>query len=244
VEEARRAGGPPLDPASLSAALVATIATPLGPALGGDSLSVIARSDRLDEMRFELPVAGGDRPVGSVSTASIADLLDAHLDPGGPLAGYADLLRDRSFDAELRGYLVGSLDLVFRRRRPDGRLLWYVADYKTNWLGPPGQVLTAGHYRRAALAAEMRHHHYPLQAILYMVALHRFLRWRQPGYRAESDLGGVYYLFVRGMVGSDTPIDGGDPCGVFHWAVPPELVLSLSDLFDRPGLFDRRGGAT
>jgi exodeoxyribonuclease V beta subunit len=235
VQEALRSGGPPIDPAVLSAALTATISTPLGPGCGGDSLRAIARSDRLDEMGFELPVPGGARPTGSVSTASIAELLDAHLEPGGLLAGYADRLRDPTLDADLRGYLAGSLDLVFRRPRPGGRTQWVVADYKTNWLGPPGQVLTAGHYSRSAMDREMRHHHYPLQAILYMVALHRFLRWRQPGYRPESDLGGVYYLFVRGMVGLDAPIDGDAPCGVFHWAVPPALVLALSELFDRSG---------
>ncbi len=38
-----------------------------------------------------------------------------------------------------------------------------------------------------------------------MVALHRYLRWRLPGYSAERNLAGVLYLFVRGMIGSDTP---------------------------------------
>ena len=51
----------------------------------------------------------------------------------------------------------------------------------------------------------MQHRHYGLQAILYTVALHRYLRWRLPGYDAERNLGGVLYLFVRGMVGADTP---------------------------------------
>ena len=43
--------------------------------------------------------------------------------------------------------------------------------------------------------------HYPLQALLYAVALHRMLRWRQPGYDPDVHLGGVLYLFVRGMAG-------------------------------------------
>ena len=55
-------------------------------------------------------------------------------------------------------------------------------DYKSNWLGPRGEVLSAWHYRPEALAAAMQRDHYPLQAILYMVALHRYLRWRLPGY--------------------------------------------------------------
>jgi len=75
----------------------------------------------------------------------------------------------------------------------------------------------------------MEEHDYPLQALLYAVALHRYLRWRMPGYRAPDHLGGVAYLFLRGMTGS-----GGQEVGhgVFEWAVPPELVISLSDLLD------------
>ena len=47
--------------------------------------------------------------------------------------------------------------------------------------------------------------HYPLQALLYGVALHRFLRWRLPDYDPERHLGGTLYLFVRGMCGPATP---------------------------------------
>jgi exodeoxyribonuclease V beta subunit len=45
-------------------------------------------------------------------------------------------------------------------------------------------------------------------------------------------LGGVAYLFVRGMVGPDTPLADGAPHGVFSWRVPPRLVDELSDLLD------------
>ena len=48
--------------------------------------------------------------------------------------------------------------------------------------------------------------HYPLQALLYGVALHRFLRWRLPDYDPERHLGGALYLFVRGMCGPATPV--------------------------------------
>ena len=70
--------------------------------------------------------------------------------------------------------------------------------------------------------------HYPLQALLYSVALHRYLRWRQPGYDPEQHLGGVLYLFVRGMCGPDTPVVDGVPCGVFGWRPPAALVVELS----------------
>jgi exodeoxyribonuclease V beta subunit len=65
--------------------------------------------------------------------------------------------------------------------------------------------------------------HYGLQALLYTAALHRYLRWRLPGYQAERHLAGVLYLFVRGMAGSVQT-------GVFAWRPPAKLVLALSDL--------------
>jgi exodeoxyribonuclease V beta subunit len=64
------------------------------------------------------------------------------------------------------------------------------------------------------------------------VALHRYLRWRLPGYQPNDHLGGVAYLFVRGMVGADTPTEDGNPYGIFGWRVPPALVCDLSDLLD------------
>ena len=67
---------------------------------------------------------------------------------------------------------------------------YVVADYKTNRLGALGEPSTAWDYRPEAMAAAMLHSHYPLQAMLYGVVLHRYLRWRQPGYRPATHLGG------------------------------------------------------
>jgi exodeoxyribonuclease V beta subunit len=49
----------------------------------------------------------------------------------------------------------------------------------------------------------------------------------------DRHLGGVLYLFVRGMCGPDTPILGGQPAGVFSWRPPAALVIALSDLLHR-----------
>ena len=57
----------------------------------------------------------------------------------------------------------------------------------------------------------MLHSHYPLQALLYSVVLHRYLRWRLPGYDPERHLGGILYLYVRGMCGPETPEVDGQP---------------------------------
>ena len=57
---------------------------------------------------------------------------------------------------------------------------------------------------RRRCAVEMERAHYGLQALLYSVALHRYLRWRLPDYDAERHLAGVHYLFLRGMLGAAT----------------------------------------
>ena len=65
------------------------------------------------------------------------------------------------------------------------------------------------------------------------MALHRYLRWRLPDHDPERDLGGVLYLFLRGMTGADVPRVDGQPCGVFAWQPPAALVVGLSDVLDR-----------
>ena len=79
----------------------------------------------------------------------------------------------------------------------------------------------------------MADHDYPLQALLYSVALHRYLRWRLADYEPERHLGGVAYLFLRGMVGpGHAATTTGQRHGVFCWSVPAGLVMELSDLLD------------
>jgi exodeoxyribonuclease V beta subunit len=272
--------------ADVVAGLRAAIETPLGPLTGGLRLRDVARADRLDELAFELPLAGGDRAaregspagtgenggvspaptggvgevspavidgggevpqaaidrvdeaspattvgVGEVSPAAIAEILRTHVAASDPIAAYADRLADPALGGAVRGYLTGSIDLVVRL--PGDVPRFAIADYKTNWLGAPDEELTAWHYRPAALAAEMHRAHYVLQGLLYTVALHRYLRWRLSGYDPDRHLAGVLYLFVRGMVGAQTPVVDGAPCGVFGWRPSGALVTDLSDLLDR-----------
>ena len=69
--------------------LRAAIETPLGPAVGGVRLRDVGRADRLDELEFELPLAGGDEPTGRLTLQAIAGVLRAHLPVGDPMAAYA-----------------------------------------------------------------------------------------------------------------------------------------------------------
>lgn len=213
-----------LDREELADALVAVCDSPLGPLADGTTLREVPLTDRLREMDFELPLGDG-------VLRDLAPMLERHLPPGDPVRQYARQLDGPLGAQTLRGYLTGSVDVVLRLRSADGPR-YLVVDYKTNWLGPMDEPLTAHSYAPVALDAAMGHSDYPLQALLYAAVLHRFLRWRQPGYDPERHLGGVLYLYLRGMCGPATPLVDGAPCGVFAWRPPVALVEELSDLLD------------
>ncbi len=230
VEEQRGFWGVDTAADQLAAALVPLHHTSLGPLAGGLTLGEIGLPDRLCELDFEFPLAGGDVAPGvEVTLADIGELLIRHLPDQDPLRRYADRLRTPGLGGQsLRGYLSGSIDVVLRVPGPR----YLVVDYKTNWLGPADGPLTAAAYSRDRLVEAMLHSDYPLQALLYVVVAHRYLRWRQPAYDPGRHLGGVLYLYVRGMCGPDTPEEDGHPAGVFSWQPPVPLVTALSDLLD------------
>ena len=234
-------GGPAIGTNALVVALRAAVEAPLGRLAPGAALRDFPKRHRLAELTFELPLLGGEGARGAVSLTDIADLLARHLTPADPIYGYGAELDSPDLVTELRGYLTGSLDAVLRWSH-DGQERYLVVDYKTNWLAGPGEELTDELYRSEALTRAMRRAHYPLQALLYLVALHRYLRYRLPGYSPGTHLGGVVYLFLRGMrPASDEDGSGPDghgslaaeePTGVFSWRPPVALVTELSDMFD------------
>ena len=123
--------------------------------------------------------------------------------------------------ARLHGMLKGFMDLVFEHQG-----CYYVADYKSNWLGPDASA-----YTPAALQGAILHARYELQYVLYLLALHRLLKSRLPDYDYDRHVGGAAYLFLRG-------IDG--PCQGLHWERPPrELIETLDDLFSGTRRTDR-----
>ena len=79
------------------------------------------------------------------------------------------------------------------------------------------------------LPSPLASNHYPLQAHLYLVALHRYLRWRLPGYEPERHLGGYAYVFLRGVPGPLADPEAGVP-GVLVDTPPLERLLALDAL--------------
>ncbi|MGA4507235.1 UvrD-helicase domain-containing protein [Propionibacteriaceae bacterium G1746] len=217
--------GDEIDPEVLVEALVKVLHTPLGTLTGG-TLADIPVSDRLPELDFELTM-GGRGTVGTVGDLAQLFTDRALLPADDPLAHYGDvLLGTPAAEQTLNGFLNGSIDAVLRVGSK-----FVVVDYKTNTMPlAPGETLGVHHYHAAAMTQAMVAAHYPLQALLYSVALHRVLGWRLAGYDPEHHLGGVGYLFVRGMAGADTPVLGGMPAGVFTWRPPARFIIAADTI--------------
>lgn len=216
-----------LDVDALTKAMLPGLLTPLGPLADQACLAAIPARDRLAELNFELRL-DADPKGRAACLRDVADLLGEHLAPDDPLADYPSRLKSSGLaDHTLLGFLNGSIDAVLRVGEPRRHL---VVDYKTNRLAPFDVPLTLAHYDSAGMAAAMQNAHYPLQAIFYLVATHRYLKWRLPGYEPDRDLGGALYLFVRGMAGPDNPVLGGMGAGVFAWSPPTGLIVAVSDL--------------
>jgi exodeoxyribonuclease V beta subunit len=199
--ELRRAGLEEQAPDRVLAGLEQMLHTPCGGPLGPFRIGALPRQRRLNEMNFDLPL-------GLVRAQALAEAFASH--PGGSFGrSYAERLA--ALPVASRGFLTGSIDLLFTAPDSAGQPRWWVADWKSNWLGlrdPEGRPVACGprHYGAVAMADLMAANHYPLQAHLYLVALHRYLRWRLPGYEPSRDLGGYVYVFLRG-----TPGAGPDP---------------------------------
>ena len=204
--------------------------TPFGGALGPLRVADLPAGRRLQELSFDLSL-------GWVQAADLVEAFAAH--PGGVFgATYAASLG--ALPINHRGFLTGSIDLVFCAPDSEGQERWWVADWKSNWLGerdPLGRPLACGprHYHPEAMANLMAHSHYPLQAHLYLVALHRYLGWRLPGYSIERDLGGFAYVFLRGTPGPSgrAALPGAVP-GMVVDRPPPGRILALDRALGRP----------
>jgi len=166
----------------------------------GGALCEIPAHLRCAEMEFHFDIQ-------PTRIADVIGLLHAH-NIATVRSGFG--LRQR-----LEGLMNGKIDLTYLGR--DGR--WYVLDYKSNDL--PG-------YDHATLSAAMMHSQYDLQALIYTLALHRWLRFRQQGeYDYARDMGGLRYLFCRGLERAGE--------GIFAHRFAPELVHALDTLLARKG---------
>lgn len=232
VQESLRAHGFDVDRYSdlLVNGLQRVFLTPLGAVLGQQRLADVPKGARLDELRFDLPILGGTQHQGGQDRRGPANGLVAAMrsrDDGVlPVDWLANLVRLEGM--ELAGFLTGSIDLVFHA---NGQ--WFVVDYKSNRIDPNGTGMCVPEaFGRASMTAEMARHDYFLQYHLYLVALHRYLGWRLTDYQYDRHVGGVYYLFVRGMIGPDTLREKDAVRGCWFDRPPQSVIEAMSRALD------------
>jgi exodeoxyribonuclease V beta subunit len=164
----------------------------------GMTLAKLNPRRRLNELEFLFAAPSLDFP-------ALRELLIEH--------GYPDVALEPGV---LRGFVKGFIDMIVEH---DGR--FWIVDWKSNHLGD-----TAADYAAAPLEAAMASHAYHLQALLYTVALHRYLKTRVRDYSYDTHIGGYLYLFVRGVRPHWRDADG--PAGV-HMRRPAFELVALLD---------------
>ena len=165
-------------------------------------LGAIPETQRLTELEFYYPLA-------NITPQGMMAVLRQHEFSAG--ITFDQQIGNLSF-SPVKGYMKGFIDLVFET---GGR--FYILDYKSNWLGNEAADYTPDRLERAMAEAD-----YHLQYLIYTIALHRYLRSRLPGYDYDIHIGGVFYLFLRGI----TP-DVGQDTGIYRSRPGKALVEAL-----------------
>ena len=108
-----------------------------------------------------------------------------------------------------KGYLTGEIDLLFRKNNK-----YFVLDWKTNNLG--GVI---DDYSPPKIKGNMAKHLYLLQAHIYSLATHLFLKQTLENYNYEEHFGGFIYVYTRGV--------GPNGNGIYYNKPSFELIEKL-----------------
>jgi len=191
--------------------VTAVITTPLASAEGSFTLSGLEKGNWLAELEFFFPLR-------FITPEHLGNCLAKW----GAQYAAADLswICNALDFRPVRGIVRGFMDMVFQQ---GGR--YYLLDWKSNHLG-----YRLEDYGREKLKTAMERNLYPLQYLLYTVALNRYLSLRVAGYDYATHFGGVLYVFLRGV----SP-DHGEQFGFFRDVPPKELIDDLTTCLIQAG---------
>ena len=152
-------------------------------------------------------------PLRFINSSVLGELLARH----GFLSGGIDLakLAEALHFKPVKGMLMGFMDMVFEEGGS-----FYLLDWKSNHLGN-----SLDDYGQSSLTQAMQSNLYPLQYLLYTVALHRYLSLRVKNYRYATHFGGVIYVFLRGV-----SREKGESRGFFRDLPSEGLIQALTDI--------------
>lgn len=175
----------------------------------GNTLSDIATDKTLRESEFYFPM-------NASNSAELTKMLSNHRVQEAKGSSGRSSVHLPGYK-KLKGMMHGFIDLIFEH---DGK--YYVADYKSNFLGESFEQ-----YNEEAMRDNIEEHFYDLQYLIYALALHRQLQFLIPNYSVEQNFGGVYYFYLRGMT-ADTNYRGS---GVYHRQITEAELTTLDSLF-------------
>ena len=190
--------------------ITAMVQNVLGTALaspdGAFTLGALDATSWITELEFFFPLR-------FINSSLLGELLESHgLLPCG--INLAQLAQSLQF-SPVKGMLMGFMDMVFEE---DGR--YYLLDWKSNHLGN-----TLDDYGHDAITQAMQKNLYPLQYLLYTVALNRYLSLKVKNYTYSKHFGGVIYVFLRGA-----SREHGESRGFFRDLPAEGLVEALTHI--------------
>lgn len=184
-------------------------------AASGVALKSINLKKRMPELGFSMRLSDG------FSVSKISTIFAKYLGTNDERYVYLNSKNGQN----IFRYLRGEIDLVYEHL---GK--YYVVDYKSNHLGN-----NIADYNQTNLSKAMSKAGYWLQAMIYQVALHRFLSLRIPDYMGNEHqyLGAVEYLFIRGCVPEHTAIaePNHESLGKICWDIPIDMLKEMDAVF-------------
>ncbi len=192
----------------------------------------------LSELKFLMPVS-------HTNTDFINDLANKITEDVFKKDIFEKLKNRKLNKLTLDGFTTGTIDLVSAFK---GK--YYVMDYKSNYLGNDTYAYLS---KYVTLSVFDRTTRYDIQFLLYTLALHRFLKTRIKDYDYDTHIGGICYLYLRGMkifsakdkdseknfLNKESDSKHGSFCindnlnlGVFSIKIAKDIILKLDALFD------------
>ncbi|WP_269625134.1 UvrD-helicase domain-containing protein [Prochlorococcus marinus] len=204
--------------------------TPLGGPLGNFKMKNLASRSSIKELKFDIPLCHEGNPINTLELSSIfrEDIQNKY--------GSDYIKKLMNLNIYSSGFLTGSIDHVFADKPNHEIAKWWVLDWKSNWIGTPlskengASSCGPSNYSITRMDEEMYHHHYPLQAHIYLLALHRFLNWRLPDYSPQKHLGGYIYVFLRGLPDEEVLKENNFPKGTPGLIVEPAPIERIKKL--------------
>ena len=191
--------------APISTMLQKVLAAPLTSDPDPLTLSGVKPQDRINEMEFYFPL-------NPITPQKLKKIFEDHSD-ADISANFPRRIEKLSFSLA-KGFMKGYIDLIIHA---EGR--YFLVDWKSNFLGSRRED-----YGQTALIQTMNEDFYILQYHLYTLALHQYLQMRVPGYRYDSDFGGVIYIFIRGV-----DPDQGSDFGICKDRPTPDIIKALGN---------------